>query len=1230
ALKRGDWVLLDEINLASQSVLEGLNSCLDHRGTVYIAELDREFALAPGFRLFAAQNPLGQGGGRKGLPRSFVNRFTQVYMDELTRDDLLTICNTVYAGFAAASTTGLVLEFNWRMHDATMTRRLFGAAGAPWEFNLRDVSRFMELALQPSTLERGAKPVDEFVAMLYIQRMRSPHDRAHVAALFRTVFGRDLDLRTPLLHVADSHVQIGNAVLPRLSGGGSGAMSHVARLASLHGQLAYLESLAKCIEMRWMAILVGPAGSGKTSMVRWLASATGNRLVEFSMNSGVDTSEIIGGFEQVDVQRHRTSLLTHIDTLLRQALLAASDSSLSAQPQRNATMVRACGLFHAAKRCVGTRNLCAAVEQILDAVGGLAEVNDLVGAARRELGQLAALEAAGRFEWVDGILVDALVNGHWLLVDRANLCSSSVLDRLNGLLEPNGVLYVTEDPKRTHAVVPHPNFRIVMAVDPQHGELSRAMRNRGIEICVLPPSGGTDETQDARRVRAIDQAAVAQAVGLSNCLIPADMARESSLTAVVHHAVRLTERTQRGFAARLDGPSARELLASRYAPTASGSSASVACWQAHMAHRAMAATSALERMALFLAVIGTLPPAAGALAAAMFRSIFHTDGKNEPIVDALLAAPLAEAMAHARALVAADCHINGDVLASAPSYVALNASLYRALLRHSDNPAVRWHQALCAALLFQRERIASTAIGDMARISDSASALQAALQRPDTDVAYVQSALELADMCDALVNAWDAAIASRNSVAKALSDGGDLAACVPVLRSIHRLAHRIRRLVGAEDDGSNSALAVAFEETQAALQQMACVKMLGDHVQQALAAVRPLVLDAAHSAKVWALVHPTTLCDQSERKIEARLQNQLLLLLESTDELATAELREAVVEALAMLYATTGRKDRRLIVGAVSRFANSLPALECAKQANSAPTPAKVLADVRVLADWQHVAQLAVLASSGNARASPGGASGLQELSVAQLRVVIDRRMSVGNESSWAPVFARLSWALNEHRSAKRPQPLDALPLVSDIVDQWHEQMDNRALLGILDTPTLRLTRPVATELTWRSAATLAVCTLADHTRVHDEAVGMLRALATHTPPENVPERDLAALVWLVAQTVGAVCGGAEECGVFQNLSAAVAMSLLNGGSADRIPVANTWRKAVDRATAMDRRVAECISPAADAVHAALVGDGSDTQCQVLAATVAVHIAMMTLSFPRRKVDPAARAHTRW
>lgn len=81
-------MLLDELNLAGQSILEGLNAVLDHRAEVFIPELGASYHCAPGFRLFAAQNPLQEGGGRKGLPRSFLNRFTRVHVELLAADDL--------------------------------------------------------------------------------------------------------------------------------------------------------------------------------------------------------------------------------------------------------------------------------------------------------------------------------------------------------------------------------------------------------------------------------------------------------------------------------------------------------------------------------------------------------------------------------------------------------------------------------------------------------------------------------------------------------------------------------------------------------------------------------------------------------------------------------------------------------------------------------------------------------------------------------------------------------------------------------------------------------------------------------------------------------------------------------------------------------------------------------------------------------------------------------------
>lgn len=95
AMKQGAWLLLDELNLASQSVLEGLNALLDHRGEMFIPELNSTVRCKPGFRLFGAQNPVQEGGGRKGLPRSFLNRFIRVNVHAFARADMVQIASTL-------------------------------------------------------------------------------------------------------------------------------------------------------------------------------------------------------------------------------------------------------------------------------------------------------------------------------------------------------------------------------------------------------------------------------------------------------------------------------------------------------------------------------------------------------------------------------------------------------------------------------------------------------------------------------------------------------------------------------------------------------------------------------------------------------------------------------------------------------------------------------------------------------------------------------------------------------------------------------------------------------------------------------------------------------------------------------------------------------------------------------------------------------------------------------
>lgn len=479
ALQEGHWVLLDEMNLAPQAVLEGLNAILDHRGTVYIPELNRTFKRHPSFRIFAAQNPLHQGGGRKGLPKSFVNRFTKVYIEELTPDDLHTVCSHIFPDIEE-SVLRAMISFNIQLNHRVSVQRAFAQDGSPWEFNLRDVIRWGTLCVSP-TSNRDPR---SYLRSVYLQRFRNPQDRRLASALFDKVFCTSTkDLESPPWMISSAELQIGSFTIPRRN---LTPLTRPGRVLKM--QLSALESLGHCISQSWLAILTGPKNSGKTEIVRTMATFIGTPLWEVSVNSATDTMDILGSFEQVDTRKHMLAILDEIIVLLNVELRSIVGSKIF-----TAFWIRARSMRTACEKA-STHNLLDLAQQISTFLTELAvseaKSNSHYQDLQSSLTRLAiSSSTAGQFEWVDGPLVKAMRSGQWLLLDGANLCGPSVLDRLNSLCESNGSLTLSERgfvDGSVQLIVPHPNFRLFMSVDPHHGELSRAMRNRGIEIAVSP------------------------------------------------------------------------------------------------------------------------------------------------------------------------------------------------------------------------------------------------------------------------------------------------------------------------------------------------------------------------------------------------------------------------------------------------------------------------------------------------------------------------------------------------------------------------------------------------------------------------------------------------------------------------------------------------------------------------------------------------------------------------
>ena len=473
ALREGHWVLLDEMNLAPQAVLEGLNSVLDHRGTVYIPELGRSFQKHPSFRIFAAQNPQSQGGGRKGLPKSFVNRFTKVYVEELHPKDQLLIAQHLFPDYPIEWLEGMI-AFNSRLIEEVVQKKAFAREGSPWEFNLRDLIRWGSLMKGTGRLAHPS----EYLHALYLHRFRVLDDREKVLRLFMEWFPIQQTFPTPRPSLSPSSLQIGAHFSTRKNF--SPRRSHPPPSSS---HFKYLETIATCSSRGWLVILTGERSSGKSGLLRILAALSGASLQEIAISPTTDTTDILGSFEQVGVNVRLDELRYKFDAFI---------DDLTRCADLIGTKIFAPGPWQE----VWTMNHQDALTRLESFISGLPTLkNTTLDQAKEDLltrvrSTALSLGVHGRFEWVDGPLVKALKEGHWVVLDGANLCNPSVLDRLNSLCESDGVLMLNERGGVNggiEVVRPHPDFRLFMIVDPQYGELSRAMRNRGVEVTLIDP-----------------------------------------------------------------------------------------------------------------------------------------------------------------------------------------------------------------------------------------------------------------------------------------------------------------------------------------------------------------------------------------------------------------------------------------------------------------------------------------------------------------------------------------------------------------------------------------------------------------------------------------------------------------------------------------------------------------------------------------------------------------------
>ena len=450
ALRRGDWIVLDELNLAPTDVLEALNRLLDDNRELFIPETQEVIKPHPHFMLFATQNPPGLYAGRKVLSRAFRSRFLEVHFDDVPQAELETIlCQR--CRIAPSYAQRIVAVFR-ELQKRRQTSRVFESKQG--FATLRDLFRW---AGRDAV---GYQELAENGYMLLAERARREHDKAVVKSVIESIMKVTINEAT--LYSFD---RFGDDI-KGFFGFDVPSSSNIVWTQAMQRLLVLV---GRALRSKEPVLLVGETGSGKTSVCQVYADAVNKHLLSLNCHRNTETADLIGGLRPI-----RNKAAVEAETF-------SEVSSLLLQ----------CGVTVVPNNAA---SLLSAIDQL--------ESSQLVDSIKAQEVRQKLRRTTGIFEWHDGPLVEAMKAGDVLLVDEISLADDSVLERLNSVLEPARTVVLAEKGGgnvEDSFVQAAPDFRLIATMNPggDYGkkELSPALRNRFTEIWVPPVNERADLTQ---------------------------------------------------------------------------------------------------------------------------------------------------------------------------------------------------------------------------------------------------------------------------------------------------------------------------------------------------------------------------------------------------------------------------------------------------------------------------------------------------------------------------------------------------------------------------------------------------------------------------------------------------------------------------------------------------------------------------------------------------------------
>lgn len=287
ALRSGEWILLDEVNLAPPETLQRIGGVLEgESGSLCLAERgDISFIKRhPNFRIFACMNP-ATDAGKRDLPYSIRSRFTEYFIDDVLEDnDLSLFVNQFVDEIQLKEHLVKQIVSFYKAAKRDSEERLQDGANQKPQYSLRSLFRALEYTRKAKRKFKLEKAIYDGFCMFFLTLLDRPGSKLMKQMILSHLLGSKMPAHQPF----DTYITVKTDSSP------DDFVENYVQTKTVKEQLG---NLARAVFIqRYPVLLQGPTSSGKTSLVRYLAALTGREFVRINNHEHTDLQEYLGSY----------------------------------------------------------------------------------------------------------------------------------------------------------------------------------------------------------------------------------------------------------------------------------------------------------------------------------------------------------------------------------------------------------------------------------------------------------------------------------------------------------------------------------------------------------------------------------------------------------------------------------------------------------------------------------------------------------------------------------------------------------------------------------------------------------------------------------------------------------------------------------------------------------------------------------------------------------------------